>query len=100
MVVQSPLSQSVCAGETINFTCVVMFTNQTPAAAIWLTNNGIADATKQLGHTTIDDSNGRSSPANVTTVLIVTNVNISANYLCVQGISDRSDIVSLTVFGE
>ena len=55
------------------------------------------------GHTRTDDSNGRSAPASVTTVLTVTNVNISdngADYFCAQGFNERSDAVFLSVFGE
>ena len=103
MIVQPPQSQSVCEGGTVNFTCVVMFTSRTPSAAIWLSDNGTSDATSLPGHTKTDDSNGHSAPANVTTVLTVTNVSISDNgtdYICVQGINERSDTVFLTVLGE
>ena len=97
------MSQSACVGGTVNFTCVVMFTSSTPRAASWITENGNSDAITLPGHTRTDDSNGRSSPANVTTVLIITDVSISdngADYICVQGFNVRSDTVFLTVFGE
>ena len=97
------MNQSVCAGDTVNFTCVVMFTSEPPGPATWFTSNGNSDATGLPGHSRSDDSNGRSAPANVTTVLTVTNVSISNNgrdYFCTQGFSHRSDIVFLTVFGE
>ena len=97
------MNQSVCAGETVHFTCVVMFTSGSPGSANWFTNNGNNDATTQPGHTRSDDSNGRSAPANITTVLTVTNVSISdngANYFCAQGFNVRSDTVFLTVFGK
>ena len=103
MIVQPPQSQSVCEGGTVNFTCVVMFTSGTPSAASWFTENGATDVTTQSGHTRTDDSNGCSAPANVTTVLTVTNVSISDNgtdYICVQGRNEESDTVFLTVLGE
>ena len=93
----------MCEGGTVNFTCVVMFTSGIPSAASWITGNGNTDAAVLPGHTRTDDSNGRSAPANVTTVLTVTNVSISDNgtdYICVQGINVRSDTVFLIVLGE
>ena len=80
-----------------------MFTSGSPGAAIWVTNNGNSDASRQPGHTRTDDSNGRSAPANVTTVLTVTNLSISDNgsdYFCAQGLNAISDPVFLTVLGE
>ena len=103
MIIRSPVNQSACAGRTVHFTCVVTFTSGSPGPATWVTNNGDNDATAQPGHTRSDDSNGRSAPANVTTVLTVTNVSISDNetdYVCVQGLNTRSDTVFLTVFGK
>ena len=97
------MNQSVCAGDTVNFTCVVMFTSGLPRPAIWFTNNGVSDAKIEPGHSVTDDSNGRSAPANVTTVLTVTNVSISNNrvdYICTQGVVAESDTIFLTVFGE
>ena len=97
------MNQSVCTGDTVHFSCVVMFTRGSPGPAIWLTNNGDNDASRELGHSLTDDSNYRSAPANVTTVLTVTNVRISnngADYVCVQGLNTRSDTAFLTVFGE
>ena len=103
VIIRSPVNQSACVGESVNFTCVVMFTSSTPSATSWFTENGNVDAIALPDHTRIDDSNGRSAPANVTTVLTVTNVSISdngADYICVQGFNVRSDTVFLTVFGE
>ena len=103
VIIRSPVNQSACAGGTIDFTCVVMFTSGTPSAATWVTKNGNFDAITLPGHTRTDDSNGRSAPANVTTMLTVTNVSISDNttdYFCTQGFNQRSNIVFLTVFGE
>ena len=97
------MNQSVCAGDTVNFTCVVMFMSGPPGPATWAANNGVSDARREPGHSVTDDSNGRSAPANVTTVLTVTNVSISnngADYICVQGRVAQSDPVFLTVFGE
>ena len=97
------MNQSVCAGDTVNFTCVVMFTSGPLGPATWFTNNGGIDASRVAGHSLTDDINGRSAPANVTTVLTVINVGISnngADYICVQGLNARSDTVFLTVFGE
>ena len=96
------MNQSTCAGETVNFTCVVMFTSGSPGPAGWFTNNGNNDASREPGHTLTDDSNGRSASANVTTVFTVTNVSISdngADYVCTQGRFEASDTVYLTVFG-
>ena len=87
----------------MTFTCVVMFTSVSPGPASWNTNNGNNDATRLPRHSLTDDSNGRPAPANVTTILTVTNVNTSNNgtdYFCSQGFSVRSDTVFLTVFGE
>ena len=103
VIIRSPVNQSTCVGETVHFTCVVMFTSGSPGPAGWVTNNGDNDATAQPGHTRSDDSNRRSAPANVTTVLSVTNVSISDNgtdYICAQGLNARSDTVFLTVFGK
>ena len=103
MIIESPVNQVVCARETVQFTCVVMFSSESPEPALWFTNNGNSDATRLPGHSVTDDSNGRSAPANVTTVLTVTNVNISNNgtdYICAQGLNARSDTVFLTVLGE
>ena len=97
------MNQSTCAGGTVHFTCVVMFTNGSPGPALWVTINGNIDASREPGHSLTDDSNGRSAPANVTTVLTVTNVSISDNgtdYFCAQGFIERSDTVFLTVFGK
>ena len=97
------MNQSVCAGDTVNFTCVVMFTSVSPGPAIWLTTGGIIDARGKPGHSVTDDSNELSAPANVTNVLTVTNVSISSNgadYICIQGLVVQSDTALLTVFGE
>ena len=103
IIIRPPVNQSACVGRTVNFTCVVMFTSRTPSAASWITENGNTDAITLPGHTRTDDSNGRSAPANVSTVLTVTNVRIrdnGADYFCIQGAIARSDTVFLTVFGE
>ena len=103
VIVRSPVNQSACVEDTVNFTCVVMFISGSPGPASWLTNNGNIDASRQPGHSLTDDSDGLTAPANVTTVLTVTNVNISnngADYTCVQGLNTRSDTAYLTVFGE
>ena len=89
--------------KQVDFTCVVMFTSGPLGAASWVTNNGNIDALTQPGHTRTDDSNGRSAPANVTTVLTVTNVSISdngADYICAQGFNVISDTAFLTVFSK
>ena len=62
-----------------------------------------SDATSLPCHTRTDNSNRRSAPANVTTVLTVTSVSISDNgtdYFCAQGFNERSDTVYLTVLGK
>ena len=103
VIIQSPQNQTGCEGGIVNFTCVVMFISDPLDPANWFTNNGINDASREPGHTRTDDSNGRSAPANVTTVLTVTNVSISDNgsdYICAQGLNERSDTVFLTVLGE
>ena len=95
MINQPPQNESVCEGGTVNFTCVVMFTSRRLSAAFWITNSGTTDATTLPGHTRTDDSNGRFAPANVTTVLTVTNVNISdgeADYTCAQGFFEKKVI--------
>ena len=103
VIIRSPKNQSVCERGTINFTCSVTFNSSTPSAASWFTENGNVDAITLPGHTRTDDSNGRSAPANVTTVLTLTNISISddgADFTCVQGLNVRSNTVFLTVFGE
>ena len=55
------------------------------------------------GHSRTDDSNGCSAPANVTTVLTVTNIRFGDNgtdYFCAQGFNERSDTAYLTVLGK
>ena len=97
------MNQSVCVGDTVNFTCVVMFTSGLLGAASWFTSNGNNDASGEPGHLLTDDSDGLTAPANVTNVLTVTNVSISdngANYICAQGVITISDIAYLIVFGE
>ena len=103
VIIRPPVNQSACVGGTVNFTCVVMFTSGIPGAASWFTNNGANDATALAGHTRSDDSNGRSAPVSVTTVLTVAIVRISyngADYFCALGFTERSDTLFLTVFGE
>ena len=103
MIIQPPQNQTSCEGGTVNVTCVVMFTSGPLEHANWFSNNGINDASRLPDHTQTDDSNGRSAPANVTTVLTVTNINISNNgtdYICAQGLIERSDPVFLTILGE
>ena len=103
VIIQPPQNQTGCEGGTVNFTCVVMFTSGSPGPASWFTNNGNIDGIAQPGHTRTDGSNGRSAPANVKTVLTVTNISISDNgtdYICVQGRNEESDTVFLTVLGE
>ena len=103
ILIRSPVNQLVCAGETVNFTCVVMFTSGPLGAASWFTNNANNDASRETSHTVTDDSNERSAPANVTTVLTVTNVSISdngADYTCGQGLNVISDTTFLTIFGK
>ena len=97
------MNRSVCVGDTVHFTCVVMFIGVSLGPATWFTNNGVNDASRQPGHSVTGDSNGRSAPTNVTNVLTVTNVGISDNgfdYICTQGRNAESDTVFLTVFGE
>ena len=101
MIIQSPQNQSVCEGGTVHFTCVVMFTSGSLGPAGWFTSRNFIDAGRLPGNSVTDDANGRSAPANVTSVLTVTNVSISnngANYVCQQAV--RSDPAFLTVFGE
>ena len=96
------MNQSACEGETVHFTCVVMFISGSPGPASWFINNGDNDASRLPGHTVTYDSNGHSALANVTTVLTVTNVSFSdngADYICTQGINAISDTAFLTVFG-
>ena len=80
-----------------------MFPSGRLSAAFWFINRGTTEATSLPDHTRTDDSNGRSAPANVTTVLTVTNVSISDNgtdYFCAQGLIVTSNMIFLTVFGE
>ena len=103
-IIQSPQNQSACAGETVNFTCVVMFFNgSTPGGALWYDING-NNAIQPPDITSTDDSNGRSAPVNVTSVLTVTNVHINDNgdgYICGRGGLNpiSSNLSFLTVLG-
>ena len=98
MIIQSPQNQSTCEGGTVTFTCVVMFTIGTLGPATWFTSNGNIDASRQPDHSLTDDSDGLTAPANVTTMLTVTNVSIGdngADYTCAQGANAYSDITYL-----
>ena len=104
VIIESPQSQSVCEGGTVEFTCVVMFPNgTTPTIPSWLADN--SDTGAMPGHTASNNANGRSAPANVTTVLTVTNVTISSNgvvYDCLVRMNRNiitSNISVLTVLG-
>ena len=102
-IIQPPQNQSVCEGGAVNFTCVVMFTNATPGAATWFTNNHGGDARGLPGHDSINDHRELPPPAVVTNVLIVTDARLSDNgrdYICTQGIIEESDPVFLTVFSK
>ena len=96
----------VCEGGTATFTCRVMFPNGTiPIGANWGTNNGLITIRANDVYDITDDSNGRSAPADVTTVLTVTNVTISDNgtdYVCTQGLITPavSSVAFLTVVGK
>ena len=103
VIIQPPRSQSVCEGGAVNFTCVLMFTNTTPTAASWLTNNGDGSVTGLPGHTPIVGNTAVPPPANITNVLMVTNARLIDNerdYICQQGIHAISEPVLLTVFGK
>ena len=107
-IIQSPQSQSVCEGETVNFACVVMFVTGRPGSAIiWLADSANShDASGLPGHSVSNNSYGQLAPANITSVLTVTNVNISNNgtgYTCVYSdffmrVSDTAGF--LIVLGE
>ena len=97
------MNQSVCAGGTVNFTCVVMFTSGTLNGAAWFTNNRVTNAIDLSGHFITSNVAGRSAPTDVTNVLTITNVSINNNgrdYICAQGVIAVSDMAFLTVFGE
>ena len=103
MIIQSPQNQSTCVGRTVTFTCVVMFTSVSLGRATYLTGNRYIDASGEPGHSVTDDRNGRNAPANVTSVLTVTNVSISdngADYTCAQGANIDDNTAYLTVIGE
>ena len=103
VIIQPPQNQSVCEGGAVNYTCVVMFTNATPGAATWFTNNRGSDARGLPGHDSINDFRELPLPAVVTNVLIVTDARINDNgrdYVCTQGFFEESDPVFLTVFSK
>ena len=107
VVIEPPQGQSVCEEGTVQFTCVVMFpSGTTPGVAIWGVDGG-GDARALPGHSTSNDlNNGRPAPTNVSTVLTITNVNISNNgtgYICQFGFGMDtvfSNTTVLTVLGE
>ena len=95
------MNQSACVGDTVNFTCVVLFNSGKLGPANWLTDNGVNDATALPGHSRTDDSDGLTAPANVTTVLTVTNISDNGrDYCCTQGVHFDNNVAYLTVFGE
>ena len=104
-IIQSPQNQSACEGETVKFECVIMFHNgSTPVSPIWFDING-GNVMQPPDVTATDDSNGLTAPANVTSVLTVTNVHISDNggsYICgLLGLNPISSNLSiLTVHGK
>ncbi|XP_065910565.1 uncharacterized protein [Dysidea avara] len=102
VILLSPQNVSVCEGETANFSCLVMWPDGlTPGGATWFTNNGNNDASTEPGLIITNDYDGRLAPTNITNILIVTNVSSSNNgsdYVCVQGLNERSAAVYLTVF--
>ena len=104
-IIQSPQNQSACEGETVNFVCVIMFPDgSTPVRPLWFDTNG-NNAIQPPDVTATDDSNGLTAPANVTSVLTVTNVSISDNgdsYICgLGGLNAISSNISfLTVHGK
>ena len=107
VIIQSPQNQSVCEGGTVNFECVIMFPEgSSPGAPFWIDGDGNVINDEPPNVAVSDDSNGRSAPANVTSVLTLTNVSISDNgtvYICGRGIgpnSIASDPSILTVLGK
>ena len=105
VIIQSPQNQSVCEGETATFTCVVMFTSMMPRGASFFIDDGNADANLEQDHVVTNNaSQFTTAPANVTSVLTVTNVNISnnrSNYFCQQGSrGNPSETVYLTVISK
>ena len=105
-IVQSPQNQSVCEGGTVNFTCIVMFVDGTPKNVIWLADRiNPHDASELPDHSVTNNSYGHVvPPANITSVLTVTNVTISDNetdYTCgVHFNFSISDAAFLIVLGE
>ena len=104
--IQSPQNQSVCEGGTVNFSCVVMFPIGSMIARInWATNDGLQDATNLPDHTADDNSSEVTLPADVISVLTLSNVNINRNgadYTCTQGLINpiTSNMSFLTVLGK
>ena len=104
-IIQSPQNQSACEGETVHFVCVVMYPNgSVPGSPLWFNTNG-GSVIQPPDVTVTDDSNGRSAPANVTSILTVANASISDNgdgYICgLLGLNPISSNISfLTVHGK
>ena len=105
-IIQSPQNQSACEGGTVHFVCVVMYPNgSTPGSPLWFNTNG-GSVIQPPDVTATDDSNGRSAPANVTSVLTVTNVHISDNgdgYICAFGVGMNSPLSNtsyMTIHGK
>ena len=104
--IQSPQNQSVCEGRTVKFTCVVMFPSGSVITSInWATNDGLQDATSLPNHTADDNGNEVTPPADVTSVLTLSNVSINRNradYTCTQGVLNPiiSNLSFLTVLGK
>ena len=106
VVIQSPQNQSICEGGTVNFECVIMFPEGSSlGSASWVDGDSNVINNDPPNVVISDDSSTLSAPANVTSVLTLTNVSISDNgtvYICGQGIgpnSIASDPSILTVLG-
>ena len=66
-VIESPQSQSVCEGGTVEFECVIMFPSGTMVdSAIWPTESITDSAATLPGHDATCDIGNLTAPANIT----------------------------------
>lgn len=106
-VIEFPSDVTACLGEEARFTCLVIFTSETPSGANWIQNSetGETNVRSLPAHMLFDNSSSNSSlPAIVNNTLLITNVsapgiNSGDRYLCEQD-GERSDSATLTIVGE
>ena len=101
LVVQSPSDVATCAGGTAEFFCAFQFASGTPSGATWFRNGNIDVSSASFHVVTDNSSDASSTPAIVSTRLLISNVTLAgiesgANYLCDES-GVRSNPSTLTI---